>query len=199
MKTTERTAVTVKGAGIRSSRKWIERTYGAEVLAEILQGVSPEAAEIFRDPLASNWFPVKLVDEVWQELEHHRREADHRPFRELMVEHGIYIAQDNLSTIYDILFIFVRTPRQLFNMMPRLWKTYFRGVEVTVDGSLLDERRGLVRARGLGALHHISPVVCGWTEVAFGKVKVRDFRVEEESYAAGRKASDEIVLHMSWG
>ena len=190
--------VSVKGTGLVSSGHWIEQTYGPEVWQEILRSLSPEARSVFENALITNWYPVELLDETWTAF-HDRCHPSNGRFQEVMMKQGVFIAQENLSTIYDLLLMFVRTPQQLLKIMPRLWKTYFQGVAVEVEPLSSKQQQGRFRANGLKRLHHISPVACGWIEFAFMKIGVEEVQIAEETYLSGKTASDELAFQVSWG
>lgn len=187
--------VAVKGTGLISSGEFIRNTYGDAVWRRLERQLSPPARQHFATPLASNWYPLDGLDELWRAF--HRTCHDGDPnFPRIMAQMGEFIAHDNLSSIYELLLSFVRTPQQLMRIMPRLWKTYFRGVQV--DMGPVGAGHGSFLTRHLGTLNHISPVACGWIHFAFKKIGVEGALVTEQSYDAGHTASDAMTFRVDW-
>ncbi|MGD2114984.1 MAG: hypothetical protein PVG07_08025 [Acidobacteriota bacterium] len=187
-----------KGTGVMSSVRWIREAYGPEVLKEVHRSLSPEVAEIVKNPLAVQWYPVSVLDQLWLGLRTRVHAGNDPAFEQAMIEQGKFIAEDNLSTVFRVLLAFVGSPEQMFKTLPRLWAQYFDGIDVANDESAIAEKRGSTRVHGLGNLHYIAPVVAGWTELGFKKVGAKHVRVREESYQEGKVTADPLVFHVAW-
>lgn len=187
-----------KGTGVMSSVKWIRETYGPEVLQKVRRALSPETARVVDNPLAVQWYPVSVLDELWLGLRQHVHEGNEAAFERAMIEQGKFIADDNLSTVFRVLLSFMGTPEQMFRSFPRLWAQYFDGIDVENDDSEASAGHGNTRVHGLGGLHYVAPVVAGWTELGFKKVGAKHVQVHEESYREGTVAADPLVFHVSW-
>jgi hypothetical protein len=107
-----------------------------------------------------------------------------------------YVAENNLSTFYKAMLILM-TPDRLFDILPRLWTTYFQGVEVTVTRGP-GAKRGTCRVHGVGHLiPGLAPGAVGWLELAFGKVGGR-LSSYEEGWRSGKDRVDPLVFHLDW-
>jgi hypothetical protein len=90
----------------------------------------------------------------------------------------------------------VMSPDRLLGMMPRLWGTYFDGVEVEVEP--VGPHEGRVIVRGLGQVSYLAPTALGWLQFAYKKCGARSFDITEASWDAGNVASDPLVFTQRW-
>lgn len=192
-----RPEVMAKGTGIRSSCDFIAARFGDETLAKIVGGLPADLREIWPELLSSVWYPARFHGALWSALAEEvigpSQEARSRVFREL----GRHVAEDNLSTVYRVL-ISLAWPDTLISMLPRLWRMYFDHVQVEVKRER-GAKHGQVTVSGLGEVPYLSPVACGWLELAYAKVGARDFEVVELEWQEGHIASDRMVFLLSWG
>ena len=99
---------------------------------------------------------------------------------------GVHIADSNLRGVYKTLMAFMVSPQRLAKLIPGLWKTYFRGLEVKLDLSELD--RGVARTSvvGFGGAPHIGELAEGWIASSFDLVGALNVSAYEESLELGK-------------
>src|SRR5262245_2712471 len=127
----ESEAVLVKGAGIGAGLQWFTRKYGEVARRQLIEMLPKEERDMLRTILPSSWYPVSLLSNINECIARYSdvttRPAQEKLFKEL----NRWVAEENLSTLYRALLILM-TPDRLFEILPRLWSTYFKGVEVEV-------------------------------------------------------------------
>jgi|GEM_PF-1313210 len=188
-----------KGTGLMSSANWIRKTYGKETLDQIAAAISPEAAESLKLPLATEWYPVSHISEIWTAVGQVAHPGSSEAFTRSLRELGRFVASDNLSTVFRVLTALIGSPEQMFRSIERFWNQYFQGIQVDNDESALDHKRGVSRVHGLGEVSYLAPVACGWLELGFEKVGARHIRVVEEAFSErGEIAADPLVFRLSW-
>lgn len=187
-----------RGTGLLSINKWIAETYGPKVHRRLLKAVSPETAEALQNALPATWYPVEHTAEIWRALRDELPWDSSGAFEQAMTAQGEFIAQDNLSTVFRVLLIFVRGPEQMFKQLPKFWHQYFDGIEVELDESEIDQGKGVCTVHNLGRVEHLSPVAAGWIDFGLRKVGAEEVHVEEECYTDGATAGDPLRFHLSW-
>ena len=188
-----------KGTGLMSSANWIRKTYGKETFDRIAAAISPEAAETLKQSQATEWYPLSHVSEIWSAVGEVAHPGDRDGFRRALGDLGRFVASDNLSAVFRVLIALIGTPEQMFRSIDRFWGQYFQGVRVDNDESELDARRGTSRVHGLGEVHYLAPVACGWLELGFEKVGARRIQVIEEAFSVrGEIAADPLVFRLDW-
>lgn len=186
-----------KGTGMLSTVRWIREHYGSDVHRRLLASLPRDVARAYGRTLATEWYPVHYVDAMQAALEeHHNGDVD--AFRRAMIAQGRFIAEDNLSTVFRVLLIFVGSPSELFRTLGKFWNQYFQGIEVEVDETSVDEGRGVCTVHHLGGVRHLSPLVYGWTDYGFRKVGATEVEVEERAYERGQATADPLVFEISW-
>jgi hypothetical protein len=142
------------------------------------------------------WYPLSVATNIYTALPELGGCRDRADIERLFKRLSGYIAEDNLSTIYRALLLIMR-PNGIFDLLPRLWRTYFRGIEVTTarDGK---EPRGTCTVYNLGhRVPYLGVASCGWMEFAWQKVGGR-LKVSEENWQRGRDRGDPMIHHFDW-
>ncbi len=183
-----------KGTGTRGARDYIIKTFGDAAWRDILARVPETHRKDLAEPLPFAWYPIAGVDAMYRALFETCCKSDPATAERVLRELGVYVAADNLSTIYKIVLAMAK-PAHLFGMLPRLWTTYFQNIEVQVERT--GERKGVVTVRGL-PIFGIGPIANGWTEFAYAKLGAKSSQSSERRWAAGDRASNEMTFDVSW-
>lgn len=192
-------AAKAKGTGLMSSVIWIRETYGKETLAAIASDISPVAAASVKSPMATEWYPVSHISELWSGIGRIAHPGDPDGLARALRELGRFVASDNLSTVFRVLIALIGSPEQMFRSVDRFWGQYFQGVRVDNDESELASKRGTSRVYGLGEVSYLAPVACGWLELGLEKVGARHIQVTEDAFTNDRAPSaDPLVFRISW-
>jgi len=186
----------VKGAGIKSAFDFVQKRCGPDAMPQIVKSLSADAQALWPHVLPSIWYPAQHLWSIWSECVNLNfvgvgRAEQTRFFKEM----GRYIANDNLSTVYRFI-LSMLSPDRMLEMMPRLWNTYFQGVEVNVN-RVPGRKEGTVRVSGLGASYYLSPAATGWIEFAYEKCGSHAV-VTEESWQEGKTFADPYVFRQRW-
>jgi len=188
----------VKGTGVLSAVRWLRDVHGETVYGKIFDKVSAETRAAMKTPMATEWYPARVIDEIWQTQNETTHPNDPAGFEQEMISQGQFIAEDNLSSVMKVMLIFVSSPEHLFGRLEKFWDAYFSGIGIELDGSQLDHHRGVCEITNLGTVHHIAPIACGWLSYGFRKVGAKDVDVLEQGYRAGRTAADPLRFQISW-
>lgn len=183
-----------KGTGIKSWSTYIETKYGAGTMSKLLADLPPELRGIYPNVLTSEWYPVEFAGFAFTAMAK-TLVPDPREQTKFFDEIGRVIAQDNLNSIYRFV-LSMMSPDRVLGMTPRLWTTYFEGVEVTVTPG--ENRSGKVVVQGLEGLPYIGPVACGWLTLAYELCGAKVATVTEENWLAGRASSNRLVFDHRW-
>lgn len=186
--------VQIKGAGVRAGLEWFRKRHGETAYAQLLDRLPVDQRHLVRSMLPSTWYPTSLLVQIYLGLASQMttdRESAGQFFREL----NRNVAEQNLSTVYRAM-LFVMSADRLFEMLPRMWSTYFRGVgvEITRDPNA---RRGTCRVRGVGHIPYMAPAACGWLELAFSKVGSK-LTSQEDNWMRGQDRADPLVYRLEW-
>lgn len=188
----------VKGTGVLSTVRWIRDVYGDTVFRTMLDRVSKETAKIMKTPMATDWYPARIIDEVWTVQSRTTHPDDPAGFEKELISQGQFIAEDNLSSVMKVMLIFISSPEQMFHRLEKFWDSYFDGIGVHLDDSALDDHKGVCEVTSLGGVRHIAPIACGWIAYGFGKVGAKDVEVSEKGYRSGQIAADPLRFEISW-
>jgi hypothetical protein len=186
--------VYVKGAGLRTALEWVSKNHGNATVEQLINMMPPELRGSARKMLPSSWYPLVMLDSVYQGLPKVVGCRDRVAIEQLFMKLNAWIAEENLSTFYKAL-LMIMTPERLFAMVPRLFATYFKGIEVSTqpDG----DKRGTCMVRGLGSTPYLAPGVFGWLDLAYRKVGGKVV-VSEESWQRGIDRANPLVFHLDW-
>ena len=188
----------VKGTGVLSTVRWIRDVYGDTVFRTMLDRVSKETAKIMKTPMATDWYPARIIDEVWTVQSRTTHPDDPAGFETELISQGQFIAEDNLSSVMKVMLIFISSPEQMFHRLEKFWDSYFDGIGVHLDDSTLDDHKGVCEVTSLGGVRHIAPIACGWIAYGFSKVGAKDVEVSEKGYRSGQIAADPLRFEISW-
>jgi hypothetical protein len=187
----------VKGVGFNSAMEFAERELGRQEMRRRLEelGSEPNEYELHRItnalvPITNALVPLDRAARGWAaaaEL-HGGTQAELREFFQRM---GVHIADSNLRGVYKTLMAFMVSPERLAKLIPSLWKTYFRGLEVKLDLSDLDKGIARTSVVGFGGAPHIGEMAEGWIAYAFDLVGALNVQAYEESLELGRAYPDE--------
>lgn len=156
----------VKGVGFNSAMEFAERELGRSEVIKMLEelGDTPGEYELYRitnalvplDKAARGWMAVAKL-----------HGGDRAELREFFQRMGVHIADSNLRGVYKTLMAFMVSPQRLAKLIPSLWKTYFRGLEIKLDLSELDSGIARTSVIGFGGAPHIGEMAEGWLAYAF--------------------------------
>lgn len=189
------TSVRVKGAGLKPAVAYVSGQIGPEAWALHLSRLPDEIRRDCERPLASGWYALESLVSTLSALINARHSGDPRAAESSLRELGRFVAEDNLSTVYRA-FLLLAKPETIFGMLPRLWNTYFDGLQATVqlDGGGI----GRCEVRGLGQLPWIAPVAAGWIEFALRKAGANKADVSERAWARGEDQADPLMFDVRW-
>jgi hypothetical protein len=186
--------VQIKGAGIRAALEWFRSRHGEAAYEQLLNGLSGDQRMLVRSMLPSLWYPSSLLVQLYQVLASQvtsGRDSAGKFFWEL----NRNVAEQNLSTVYRAM-LFVMSPDRLFDMLPRMWSMYFRGIKVE-NARDPKARRGTCRVSGIGHIPYMAPGACGWLELAFSKVGSK-LTSHEENWMRGQDRGEPLVYRLEW-
>lgn len=191
--------VTIKGSGLKPNFDWIRQTYGDDAWSRVLESLSAEERAQAASLSPALMYPAALLDHVCVALVAQRFPGDRDGAARAFHEMGIHTAEVELTGIYSA-FLKLTSPEKTFKRSASLLATLYTGVDA--EAQVVDEgggrKVGTLHVRGLGEVAYASPRLAGFAEYAFGKLRVKDLRVSERSWAAGGIRSDELVFDVSW-
>ena len=179
----------VKGVGFNSAMEFAERELGRQEMLRRLEALGDEPNEFELYRISNALVPLERAARGWAaaaEL-HGGSRAELREFFQRM---GVHIADSNLRGVYKTLMAFMVSPERLAKLIPGLWKTYFRGLEVKLDLSELDKGVARTSVIGFGGAPHIGEMAEGWIAYAFDLVGAINVQVYEEALELGRSRPD---------
>jgi hypothetical protein len=192
----EEEAVQTKGSGLHASLNWITKTYGAAAHDRVVASLPPEQRQLLRLVLPSSWYPISLASTLHEAIAEQLGGGDRASIERTFKDMSRFVAEENLSTLYRAMLILM-TPERLFETLPRLWNTYFKGIEVQ-NVRTPNAKRGICTVTGLGHLMpYIGPSACGWLELAFSKVGGH-LKVQEQNWNRGRERGNPLVFDFDW-
>lgn len=188
----------VKGTAIRSTSEFLNKRFGPDTMSQIVETLPPDLQTFWPNILPSMWYPAPALWTIWSECVRMKLAGEgHAEQTRFFSDVGRYIAEDNLTTVYRFL-LSVLSPDRMLGAMPRLWGTYFQGVNVHVK-PVSGKKEGIVSVFGLGASYYLSPAAAGWIELAYEKCGASVVEVTEQSWQAGKTAADPYVFRQRWG
>lgn len=173
----------IKGAGLKSTVAHVSRQIGPEAWALHLSRLPDDIRRACERPLASEWYELESLFSSWSALIDARHGGDPRAGEPSLRGVGRFVAEDNLGTVYRA-FLLLAKADTIFAMLPRIWNTYFDGLDVAVyrDGDGI----GRCEVRGLGQLPWIAAVASGWIDFALRKAGADEAEVVERAWPAAR-------------
>lgn len=185
----------VKGVGLKSAVTYVSRQIGPEAWALHLSRLPDDVRRTCERPLASGWYALESLFSTFSALIDARHGGDPRAAEPSLRELGRFVAEDNLGTVYRA-FLLLAKPETIFGMFPRIWNTYFDGLQAAVQ--LDDDGIGRCEVRGLGQLPWIAPVAAGWIEFALWKAGADEVDVSERTWARGEDQADPLIFDIRW-
>lgn len=185
----------IKGGSLRPSFEYVESQVGAEVWQERLKTLSGEVLLGCTRPLASSWYPLECAQFIWDTLVDVRFDGDPFAAESALREVGRTVAEANLSTIYRA-FLMLAHPETIVRMLPRMWTTYFDGIEA--EAELLGPQHGRCTVHGLGSLRMLAPVASGWLTLALEKSGGTDPVVREAAWERGEVVGGPLHFDLHW-
>jgi len=187
--------VRTKGTGLLSWTRFIDERYGAGTMNKILADAPPELRGIYPNILPSGWYPIEFGGFVYEGLVRLKVGGDRREQAKVFDEIGRRVAEDNLNTVYKFI-LSMLSPDRVLGMTPKLWTTYFQGIDIKVTPGT--DKSGTVVVEGLAPFTYIAPVACGWLTLAYELCGAKIATVTEDNWSAGRAASNKLVFHHRW-
>lgn len=183
---------TIKGSAIRALISYAVAHLG-DASASTLLATLPGGPIDPSDYLPSAWYARDRAAILIRALVEPSSTASARSARLRAV--GDFVAREHLDSTYRYLFS-VMSPSKLIDMTPRIFGTYFAGVEVRTR-NLAGGRVGVVDVRGLDDCDSIGDVACGWLDHAYRRsgADVADVTVSD-AYGARERAV--LTLEIRW-
>jgi len=184
----------VKGTAVISILAWTKREYGEDCLSGILADMPSDLREAYRTALPVTWVPIAAHDAFMRGLARRAWPNDQKKTVSEMRRLGEHVAADNLSTVYKLVLAFTR-PDGLITLMPRIWSTYFKGVEV-VD---IERAEGSAkfRVRNVG-YYMLGAHAEGWLELAYRRVGSASASVRCVELHAGVPDAKDLNFTLEW-
>jgi hypothetical protein len=184
----------MKGAALNSTVTWVRKELGEEVLREVFAAMPANFATQYEKALAFSWVPIPVQDAFQRALAAKAWPNDRAKTIQSMRRLGMYVAADNLSTLYKVVLAFT-SPDSLLAMLPRLWSTYFSGVEVA-DVKKQDRAASFV-VRHVG-YYMLGAHAAGWLEFAYRKVGSPDPAVQCVELEKGVDDAKDLHFTLRW-
>lgn len=185
----------IKGASLRPSFEYVESQIGAEAWQARLKTLSGDALVGCTRPLSSSWYPLECAQFIWDALVDEKFGGDARAAEPGLREVGRIVAEANLSTIYRA-FLMLARPETIIRMLPRMWTTYFDGIEAVSE--MVGPQRGHCTVRGLGSLRMLGPVASGWLSLALEKSGGASPEVRERAWERGEVSGEPLEFDLHW-
>jgi hypothetical protein len=186
--------VQIKGSGIGTGLRWIAKNFGDVTVTKLIDALPAELREPARRILPSSWYPIALLEGLYWELPRLTGRGDRAAKAELIKALNAHVAEENLTTFYKALLL-VMTSSRLFDMLPRLFGTYFKGIEVTIQRE--SPKKGTCKVHGLGTVPYMAPAAIGWLTFAYRKVG-STAKITEENWDRGADKGNPLVFHLEW-
>lgn len=187
----------VKGAGPKTTIEWIKKNHGEEGLKKVLDRCPSSMRQTFELLLVSQWYPTQIADAICVAFAESGLGGQGLSLDNSFRLLGIFIAENNLSTLYKVVLKFV-TPDTMLGLLPRMWNTYFHDITVGVEAGTEGPSTGTCWVKGLGDFRYISPLAAGWVEFAYRKVGAKYINVQELNYRADFLNPDELIYKIKW-
>lgn len=187
--------VQIKGGGLISGFAWMEAQLGPEGLERVIERMPAEYHASVRRLSPNTWYDLGYSNAAQTAFVAVAALPDRWRIEKAMVEQGAYIADDNIKRYFKFLLSGL-SPRMLLTQNPAIWKSYFKGIDVSVE--MTGETSGTVTVRDLKSAY-VSLLGLGWMRYVMEMAGAEDLRITERSWsAAGKVASSELVYDVSW-
>jgi hypothetical protein len=153
-----------KAQGLINAGKWIEATYGAEALAEVLGECAPMVRDVYAAGIAINWVPSELVTELAEKADRRLGNGTGK-LAESIGEAG---ARANLKGILLRLAFYLAKPSFLMKRVAGIWDQY--NDEGAMHVRHFDERSCSLELTGIAKTYpYYCSILTGWArEMAVG-------------------------------
>jgi hypothetical protein len=186
--------VRVKGAGVRAFLQWVSKNFGEPGVEQLIDTLPDELREPARRSLPSSWYPIVVMECLYKGIPKIAGCRDRAAIEHTLKTVSAWVAEENLSSFYKALLL-IMTPDRLFEIMPRLFTTYFNGIGVTTHREA--GKRGTCTVYGLGTVPFAAPGVIGWLEFAYRKVG-GTVKITEVGWERGLDRSNPLVFQIDW-
>jgi len=184
--------VLAKGPNFVFAREFIQEKYGRQVWQQMLDGISPENAAIWRDARLEEDYPFAAFKEGAMALANQLGSPEMVEIAE-MYEH---IADRSLNTLYKAFFR-LTSPQFVIKNYPRLWERFFNEGTVRIPSS---ERQQAVVTFTLPSifLDWLPPACLGYSQKAVAMAGGKHFTMRQ--IEMNQLADDlwEISYKLAW-
>ncbi|MFW6197365.1 MAG: hypothetical protein ACOC5B_00740 [Myxococcota bacterium] len=188
----------IKGTAIREFLAWYARTRGETTVRRVIEDLPRDVRSWF-DPehealgvLASTWYPARAIHALLDAMTTGMTVDERERFA---AEGGETVMRNTLSGIYRALFRVIANPDRYAKMAPKVWHTYYRSGQLTVERP--GEGRAVSHIRDWGS-HH--PVICEMhraaARVIYEGMGCRDVSVTREACVS--RGDDECRFATRW-
>ena len=187
---------TVKGSVVSAAYDHIRETYGADIWARMMERLSAEDREVVKTAANNPRYPVAVDGRVFAAFVAEAFGGDRLVAEREMRKAGAAQADVMLKGIFSV-FTRLASPRQAFLRTGSIVTSIYTDVTHETKESE-GGRGGVVILRGLVDMPYVAPWHCGWIECALKHFGSQSPRVIEQSWVAGRNASDELVYEVTF-
>lgn len=187
---------TEKSSVAEVSHGYFRRTYGQSVWARTLEKLTPEERAMTENLASNPNFPVYIDGKIFSAIVELQFNGSRSVAERELRTGGRRQADEMLDGLFSIFARFV-SPQQAVKRAGSIMASVYTGV--TTDSTMgADNLSAVIKVRGLGELSYIAPWVSGWMERAIERFGGKNPHVEEQNWAAGRNAADELVYEVRW-
>jgi hypothetical protein len=184
----------VKGSGLRTAMHWFAKRFGKEAFDEFVGALPVEHRTMVTALLPSSWYPIALMENtnrLFPKIAGCTDRSSHERFYREMTGH---VAEENLTSFYKAL-LYLMNPDRMFDLVPRIFLTYFKGIEVGVERVAANQ--GTCTVHGLGRVPYLALNSLGWLEFAYRKVG-GNLKITERNWDRGSEFGNPLVLQLDW-
>lgn len=182
-----------KGSTAVLTRKWLVELFGEQAVPKVLQLLSPEARNMFENPVPSQWYSQDLLRELFETIDGLFGKGDPNFFR----AYGRYDADRATSGPLRYL-LRIASGIQVLKRAQSFWKHYFKGSILEIEN--LKQEKGAtavtIIARNFNEGLPGCRILEGYFEVVFTKAGVRNLAVKEKTCSF--KGDDFCSWELSW-
>ncbi|MDD3625776.1 MAG: hypothetical protein PHV06_00510 [bacterium] len=161
--------VEIKGAVLHDAMEAVKQKFGEQILKDIISQMTPKAQKIFNGTiLTSAWYPL----EDFLEFARVDIKLTAKGNENELITRAENLIEKELTGIYKM-FVKLGSPKFVFNRLSAIHKSYFKGVDASVEMSE-DKDRAVVKYSGFDNKHRlIAPSIIGFyrkaLEISGGK------------------------------
>jgi hypothetical protein len=184
----------MKGAAINSTLTWVRTQLGEDIARDVLGTLPSNFATVYSKAATSSWVPLAVQDAFMRALAARAWPNDRQESLRFMRQLGMYVAEDNLSTLYRVALALTSSDR-LSALIPHLWSTYFKGVEVAEMEKQEHSASFVVRHIGY---YMLGAHAAGWLEFAYRRVGSRDPAIKCAEIEQGVDDAKDLHFTLLW-